>query len=161
VADLECDLAIIGGGLAGGLIALAFAERRPGTRILLIEQADHVGGNHIWSFFDGDVDARDRWLVDPLVSSRWSQGHEVRFPGYRRLLNTPYNSIASPRFDAHVRAALGDRLLTGAQVATIGRQFLVLEMRGARATCRRCAVAGRNSSGRRCDWHSRMGSRGR
>ncbi len=117
----------MGGGLAGGLIALAFAERRPGTRILLIEQADHVGGNHIWSFFDGDVDARDRWLVDPLVSSRWSQGHEVRFPGYRGQFDTPYNSITSPRFDAHVRAAMGDHLLTGAQVATIGRQFLVLE----------------------------------
>ncbi|MDI1296024.1 MAG: lycopene beta-cyclase CrtY [bacterium] len=112
----SCDLAILGGGLAGGLIALAFAARRPDVRLLLIERDAVIGGNHLWSFFDGDVAPEDRWLVDPLVTYRWTKGHEVRFPGYVRQLPGAYNSIASSRFDAHLRATLGDRIVTGAAV---------------------------------------------
>ena len=38
--DLDCDLAILGGGLSGGLIALAFAAQRPDVRLLLIERGE-------------------------------------------------------------------------------------------------------------------------
>src|SRR3546814_9656975 len=62
----RCDIAIVGGGLAGGLAALAFAAKRPDLDVRLIE-AGAVGGNHIWSFFDSDIAKRDRWLVAPLV----------------------------------------------------------------------------------------------
>ena len=65
---LDCDLAIIGGGLSGGLVALAFAALRPEVRLLLVEQGERPGGNHVWSFFDGDVAPADRWLIDPLVA---------------------------------------------------------------------------------------------
>ena len=34
---IKCDLAIVGGGLAGGLIALAVARQRPELKIVLIE----------------------------------------------------------------------------------------------------------------------------
>jgi len=115
----ECDLAIIGGGLAGGLIALAFAALRPEIRLLLIERDAEPGGNHIWSFFDGDVAAQDRWLVEPLIAHRWAQGHTVLFPGFRRDLDTPYNSVTSVAFAVHLRAALGDRLMTGIDVAAL------------------------------------------
>ena len=37
MATREADIAIIGGGLAGGLIALALAERRPELDVLLVE----------------------------------------------------------------------------------------------------------------------------
>jgi lycopene beta-cyclase len=116
---LHCDLAILGGGLAGGLAALAFAARHPDVRLLLVEQGPALGGNHIWSFFDGDIPADQRWLVDPLVTHRWPAGHAVRFPGYQRQLKAPYNSIASPRFDAHLRTTLGPAILTDADVATV------------------------------------------
>ena len=79
--EMHCDLAIIGGGLAGGLAALALAALRPDLSLLLIERGDAPGGNHIWSFFDGDVAAQDRWLVEPLIAHRWPQGHAVIFPG--------------------------------------------------------------------------------
>ena len=113
------DLLILGGGLAGSLIALAFAALRPQVRLLLVEQDDVIGGNHIWSFFDGDVAPQDRWLVDPLITHRWGKGHDVRFPGHARRLDTPYNSIASPQLDAHVRAVLGDAVMTGAPVTQV------------------------------------------
>jgi lycopene beta-cyclase len=44
----------------------------------------------------------------------------VRFPGFTRTLTGPYNSIASEGFDAHLRAVLGDRVLTGMTVTDIG-----------------------------------------
>lgn len=117
---IPCDLAIVGGGLAGGLIALAFAARRPEAHVLLIEAGQTVGGNHVWSFFDGDVAAADRWLIAPLVAHRWNAGHDVRFPGMARTLTAPYNSITSERFDAELTAALGERIMRDMTVTDIG-----------------------------------------
>lgn len=48
--NLDCDIAILGGGLAGGLIALALHRARPDVRVKLIEADDMFGGNHVWSF---------------------------------------------------------------------------------------------------------------
>ena len=98
---------IVGGGLSGGLLALALARHNPDMPLLLLEQGERFGGNHIWSFFDGDIDAQDRELLAPLISGRWENGYDVAFPGHKRRLTTPYNSIRSDRFDTHIRAKLG------------------------------------------------------
>jgi lycopene beta-cyclase len=122
----DCDIAILGGGLAGGLIALALARRRPELRVLLIEQGERCGGHHLWSFFASDVSHDDRWLVEPLVSASWD-GYEVRFPGHTRVLATPYRSVASETLDAALRAALpGGRLLTSAAVVDVGLHHATL-----------------------------------
>ena len=110
---------VAGAGLAGGLIALAFAGKRPDLRVLLVDGADHAGGNHVWSFFDSDVDTEGRALLAPLVAHRWPEGHEVRFPSCTRRLDTAYNSITSTRFDAYLREKLGDRLLLGQPVTAL------------------------------------------
>jgi lycopene beta-cyclase len=118
-ALIECDIAIVGGGLAGGLIALALAAKRPELRVTIIEAGKGIGGNHIWSFFDSDIAAADRWLVDPLICHGWS-GYDVAFPGHGRTLDARYNSIESERLDECVRAALpANRLVLGRDVATI------------------------------------------
>ncbi len=117
---LTCDLAILGGGLAGGLIARAFRQRRPELRILLIEQGDKPGGNHIWSFFDGDVAPEHRYLTEGLTAHRWAAGHAVRFPGFERRLDPAYNSITSARFAERLSAELGERLLSGVTVVEAG-----------------------------------------
>ena len=44
------DVVIVGGGLAGGLTALAYARRQPGLRVGLVEPAATLGGPHLWSF---------------------------------------------------------------------------------------------------------------
>lgn len=115
----DCDLAILGGGLAGTLIALAFARLRPDVDLLLIERGPTLGGNHLWSFFDGDVRPADRWLIDPLITHHWPQGHEVRFPAYQRRLPTAYNSIASAQLDAHASQLLGNRVILNADATGI------------------------------------------
>ncbi|HKT84828.1 MAG TPA: lycopene beta-cyclase CrtY [Novosphingobium sp.] len=101
----SCNLAILGGGLAGSLIALAMAERRPDLTLALVESEDRIGGNHVWSFFDSDIAPAHRALIEPLNVTRW-QGYSVHFPGRSRELSTPYNSITGGSLDAAVRAAL-------------------------------------------------------
>jgi lycopene beta-cyclase len=101
----HCDVAIVGAGLAGGLIALALAGRHPGLRVRLIDGDDRVGGNHLWSFFGSDVARRDRWIVGGAVSHAW-RGYDVAFPGHARGLDATYYSIESERLDRAVRRAL-------------------------------------------------------
>ncbi|WP_088185199.1 lycopene beta-cyclase CrtY [Sphingobium sp. Z007] len=157
-SDLDCDLAIIGGGLAGGLIALAFAALRPEVRLLLVEQGARPGGNHIWSFFDGDVAPADRWLVDPLVAHRWPQGHAVRFPGHARDLATPYNSVSTVQLAVALERTLGDRLLTGTTVQKVGPQSVKL---ADHCTIRSSAVIDARGAGDlsalRCGWQKFVG----
>ncbi|WP_295528733.1 lycopene beta-cyclase CrtY [Novosphingobium sp. Chol11] len=113
----QCDIAILGGGLAGGLVALAFARHRPDLKVLLVEKDAHMGGNHVWSFFETDVDAESLSILRPLITASW-QGYSVRFPEYSRDLPTTYHSITSENFDAQLRAAMPeDAILTGAKVA--------------------------------------------
>ncbi|MBA2918811.1 lycopene beta-cyclase CrtY [Sphingomonas sp. MAH-20] len=101
----RADITILGGGLAGGLIAFALSQRRPDMGVTLVEREPTLGGNHIWSFFDTDIAEEDRWIVAPFVSHRWD-GYDVRFPGHRRVLSTGYNSIESGQFDRVLRSRL-------------------------------------------------------
>lgn len=102
---LTCDLAIVGGGLAGGLIAYALSVKRPDLDVRLIEPQTHFGGNHVWSFFSADIAAEDRWIVEPFIDHAWD-GYEVRFPAHRRRFDTGYSSIRSENFDARLREKL-------------------------------------------------------
>lgn len=113
-------LVIVGGGLAGGLAALALAKRRPELPVVLVEAAKTIGGNHVWSFFDSDVAPEHRWLVEPLISHRWT-GYDVQFPDYRRSFDEGYQSIESERFDAVVRAALPADAIVHAAAAEVTR----------------------------------------
>jgi lycopene beta-cyclase len=118
-ATITCDLAIVGGGLAGGLIALALAARRPGLDVRVIDSGDALGGNHVWSFFGADVAPADRAIVEPLVAHAWPR-YRVRFPGNDRLIDQPYHSIASETLDRAVRAALpAPAVMTGQAVAAV------------------------------------------
>jgi lycopene beta-cyclase len=110
---LRCDILIAGGGLAGCLIALALAEKRPDLDVLIAEPGERLGGNHIWSFFDGDVAPEHRWLIEPLICHRWN-GYDVAFPAHSRTLSASYNSIQSERLDRVVRHRIAaDRILRG------------------------------------------------
>ncbi|HUQ13174.1 MAG TPA: lycopene beta-cyclase CrtY [Novosphingobium sp.] len=126
MASRECDLLILGGGLAGGLIALALAERRPELDVLLVEQDQRLGGNHVWSFFGSDVAKPDRWLLERLVVKGW-KGYDVAFPGHARTLPTTYYSVTSERFDHELRQTLPPRaILTGARVLSVGSDHALL-----------------------------------
>jgi lycopene beta-cyclase len=99
------DLILAGGGLANGLIAWRLRMQQPGLRILVLEQADTLGGNHTWSFHDGDLDAQQREWIAPLVSCRWPH-YQVRFPAFTRTLESGYASILSDDFARVLTPAL-------------------------------------------------------
>lgn len=123
-AIIQCDVAIVGGGLAGGLIALALRTKRPDVDIRLIEPGA-IGGEHVWSFFSSDVVAADRWLAAPLVSYRWP-GYDVAFPGHRRSLDESYYSIESERFAAVAGDALAPGQLIAGKAIGVGTEAVVL-----------------------------------
>lgn len=106
-----CDVAIVGGGLAGSLIALALAEKRPELSLRLIEAGETIGGNHLWSFYDADVAKEDRWLLGTLVCHAWP-AYDVAFPAHSRTLRHPSYAISSDRLDLLVRACLPEAAVT-------------------------------------------------
>lgn len=152
------DIAIVGGGLAGGLIALALHRRDPAMPIALIESGATLGGNHRWSWFSSDLDPAGTALLARFRTTRWD-GYEVRFPTYRRTLATPYNSLASEDFDAALRRELpAEAIVTGRAVEALDAGGVVLaggERITARAVidCRGFAPSARLSGG----WQVFMG----
>ena len=123
---MRCDLAIVGGGLAGGLIALAMAEMRPGLDVRLIEGGSSVGGNHLWSFFASDIGPADQWLVERLIAHRWPR-YRIAFPAHARTIDTGYRSIESTRLDAIVRGVLKERVMLGRKALAASPTAVVLD----------------------------------
>ncbi|MDB5938250.1 MAG: putative Lycopene cyclase [Polaromonas sp.] len=120
----DADLILVGGGLANGLIAWRLRRLRPDVRVLVLESGGALGGNHTWSFHQGDLTpAQHAWLA-PLVAHRWD-GYSVAFPGRSRSLAGGYASVTSSRFDAVLRAALPQvRLAT--PVSTLSARTVTL-----------------------------------
>ena len=122
----HCDVAIVGGGLAGGLLALALHARHPDMDVRLIDAAASVGGNHRWSFFGSDVAAEHRPLLAPLVVDAWA-GYDVAFPAHARTIGQPYYSITSERLDRVVRETLpSGALMLERRVLAASPQAVVL-----------------------------------
>ncbi|HZY19007.1 MAG TPA: lycopene beta-cyclase CrtY [Ramlibacter sp.] len=122
----DADLLLVGGGLANGLIAWRLRQCRPELRVLVLEAGPALGGNHTWSFHDGDLTLAQRHWIAPLVGWRWP-GYDVHFPGLHRRLDGGYASIASDHFDRALRDALGDTVQLGARVAGVAPTEVRLE----------------------------------
>lgn len=140
ITAVRCDVLLVGGGLANGLIAWRLRQRRPELRVLLVERQPTLGGRHTWSFHQTDVEpAQDAWLA-PLVRRSWP-GHEVRFPGFRRKLRAGYRAIASDGFHRELATALGPSAWLGRTVRELRADGATLDD-GARIEAR-CVIDGR------------------
>lgn len=121
------DIAVVGGGLAGGLIALAIHRAHPGSRIALIEAGGSFGGNHRWSWFTGDLDPEGEALMAPFTQTSWPDGNMVRFPAHERHLAGEYRSLASSDFDRALRHLLPQRaIMAGTRVTSLSERGVEL-----------------------------------
>lgn len=115
-------LMLAGGGLANCLIALRVAESHPDTRVTIVEAGPGLGGNHTWSFHAGDMDASQHAFLGPLVQHRWP-AQQVRFPRYRRRLESGYFSITSEALRQHMHKS-GLEILVGTAATALGADFI-------------------------------------
>ncbi|MBX7483627.1 lycopene beta-cyclase CrtY [Qipengyuania qiaonensis] len=122
------DLAIVGGGLAGGLAALAVHRAQPQLRLGLFEAGESFGGNHRWSWFTSDIGGAGSELLTPFRKTEWATGYEVFFPGHARTLGSTYCSLASRDFDAALRRELPQEAIrTRSRVAELAPDGITLD----------------------------------
>ena len=122
----DLDIAIAGGGLAGGLIALALHFRCPDLEIALFESGETIGGHHRWSWFDSDLSPAGRALMSAFDTVSWP-AYNVRFPKYERTLGSRYNSLASADFDRAIRQELpAAAIRTGTEVVSVDEGGITL-----------------------------------
>ena len=123
-----CDIAIVGGGLAGGLAALAIHRAYPMTRLAMFEANERLGGNHRWSWFESDLAPREAELMSHFPTASWPRGTRVRFPVFERSLRAGYRSLGSSDFDTTLRRLLpADAIRCSSPVAQVAADGLTLE----------------------------------
>ncbi|MEO9461286.1 MAG: lycopene beta-cyclase CrtY [Marinomonas sp.] len=128
MTDKSVDVAIVGGGLAGGLIALALHRMDPTLQLALIEQGETLGGNHRWSWFGSDLDAAGTALMDCFEQARWDAGYDVRFAEHSRILTSGYRSLASSDFhDALMDALPAEAVHLSASAASLDAAGVTLD----------------------------------
>ncbi|WP_086607207.1 lycopene beta-cyclase CrtY [Erythrobacter donghaensis] len=114
------DVAIVGGGLAGGLIALALHRHAPGCRFVVIEAGRTFGGHHRWSWFETDIRPGARGLMAGFQLNGWDEGYDITFPAYGRTLPTGYRSLASAEFHRALMDELpGECVMLGTKAASL------------------------------------------
>ena len=128
MSSQQLDIAIVGGGLAGGLLAMALRDAAPGLSFALLEAGDSFGGNHRWSWFENDLDAAGTALLAPFEKTEWTGGNEVRFPAHARQLESNYRSLDSRDFDAGLRRLLPqESIRTGSRVMGLDAAGVTLQ----------------------------------
>ena len=145
-SDAVYDVALVGVGLANGLIAAALLHKHPLARIAVIDQKPAFAFNQTWCFHRSDVPSEDVWpWLQPFIAQQW-QGYDVAFAKLKRGFDGCYLGISGDKF-ADVLASLFNRptvhVYAGQNVAAVragevtllnGQQIpaqLVLDGRGA------------------------------
>lgn len=130
---MKKKIAIIGGGLWGGLLAFALQKRSPDIDFILYESQEKLGGNHTWCFHDSDVSEEAMPLLLPFIRKSWS-GYEVAFPAFKKNIEIPYHAISSVNFDSTLRKLIPEKRIRTSTFITVPEALeeaeLVFDCRG-------------------------------
>lgn len=134
------DVILVGGGLANGLLASRLAARQPALRVLVVESALRLGGNHTWSYHQSDVAADiDSWLSG-LVRHAWAR-QDVMFPGFVRSLETGYRTLLPGDLHDHVASRPSVSLQLGTRASELSETSVTLA--GGATMSAPCVIDGR------------------
>ncbi len=129
IDDKNWDYVLAGGGLQNGLIALALLHHLPSARVLLLESADTLCGNHTWSFHQADVPAAAEPWLSAVASVQWP-AYEVRFPELARRVDCGYRSFSSAALATALTTTFEQsphtQIVTGAHVSQVADGYVVL-----------------------------------
>jgi hypothetical protein len=95
MSERNCEIAILGGGLAGGQIAAALTRLRFELHLMLIARAKRFGGRHVWFFFVSHA-ARDPDSGPARAGARAERMHPLTsfpLPGAVRFAPFPFRQI--------------------------------------------------------------------
>lgn len=118
MSDGSLDVIFAGGGLAATLAAYRLRQLRPQLRILVLEAGETLGGNHAWSFHDGDIEGEARAWIAPFVAHSWPR-QAVRFPKFARTLSIGYNTILSQTLHRAALELLAGSVIFSAKVRAV------------------------------------------
>lgn len=85
----DMDMIIVGAGLSGLLTAWRCLDMHPERKILIIDGAAAIAGDHTWSFNLTDVAPDLHEWIKPFIASQWDD-YDVMFPDRKRRLNITY-----------------------------------------------------------------------
>lgn len=124
------DVIFVGGGLSAALCTLALLQKKPETKIAIIERSDQLGRDHTWCFHASDVAPHHSALIEPLVSHRWP-GYHVSFPQRERRIASAYTCITGTQLHRVVSARMAESahcsLLLGRSVGALSRNRVTLD----------------------------------
>ncbi len=95
-------LLIAGGGVSASLAALAMARLRPEVPMLLVPEAEGLGGTRTLLLFNEGLTEEERDLVAPLIADTWDTVYTA-FPGKSRKLKLTVHAITPERIEKAVR----------------------------------------------------------
>ena len=98
-------LLIAGGGVSASLAALAMARHRPDEPMLLVTEAEGLGGTRTLLLVDEGLSDEERDLVAPLIAETWDALYTA-FPGKSRKLKLTCHAITPERIEKAVREVL-------------------------------------------------------
>ena len=116
--------------------------KRPDLRLCVIESGAVLGGNHTWSFHDGDVSREVMAGLRPFIAASWTR-QSVHFPGHSRVFDVGYHSVSSVKVHAVLSKALGARLMLGADVVALTADAVTLGDQSVLTA--RCVIDGRGA----------------
>ena len=120
------DIIIVGGGLAGTLMALRLRDQDAELSLLLLEAGPTLGGNHTWCFHASDLSRAQLEWIRPLVAHDWPS-QAVQFPAYERELATAYFALSSTRLHELVSRELGATVRFNQRVREVHAQSVELD----------------------------------
>ncbi len=119
-------IVIVGGGLAGCLLAYRLATLPVPPPLLLIESSPHLCGNHTWSFHQLDLDKKTFEWITPLLSHSWAH-QDVRFSTTHRHFDIPYHAIRSEELARKIDTLLGHRVRLREEVEELCSDHIILK----------------------------------